>query len=60
MGARRIRIWHWEGAAAAGADAEPLLSCDSPVALLGAAFMMDSPLLLACGVGEDLIFSAFT
>lgn len=60
IGARRVRIWHWEAAASAGAGAEPLLSCDSPVMLLGAAFMTGSPLLLACGLGEDPILSVLT
>jgi WD40 repeat protein len=60
VGARRIRVWRWEAAGCAGSDAEPLLSCDSPVMLLGATFMTDSPLLLACGLGEDPILSILT
>ena len=63
VGTRRVRIWSWEAAAAASSgspNAAPLLSCESPVSLLGAAFMADSPVLFACGMGEEPILSAMT
>lgn len=62
VGTKFIRVWSCDAAltaaGAGSAEAEPLVSCESPVRLVGASFLNDSPILLACGLGEDPVLSA--